>query len=99
MFCPSDQPSIWVDGKGCPNVPVVPPLRYFEGVQFLPDNPLAWYAGIMVKRVLRLKPEFKSLFENRAAKLGVSLPWQIKGKGDTEKKITFIQIFEGFLFV
>ena len=65
---------MWVDGKTCPNVPVVPPQKYLEGSNFLPDNPVAWYAGIIATRVLKFKPEYRAAFADRAAAMGMPFP-------------------------
>ena len=74
-------PAIWVDGKTCPNVPVTPPLKYFAGQNFLPENPVAWYAGVMVNRLFKFKPDYKRQFAERTALLGVSLPGEPSERG------------------
>ena len=75
-----DFPVIWVDGKRAHKVPVTPALKYFEGANFFPDNPVAWYAGIIVNRMLTFKPKYRELFAARVAKIGMNLPGEPKLK-------------------
>ena len=71
---------MWLDGKKCPSVPVVPPMKYFMGSHFLPDNPVAWYAGVLATRLLKFKPEYLPVFSQRAAALGMALPGENRSK-------------------